>query len=296
MGTYDNCYDIVADIRRGMNEYSVGKMQATDTSGAHLNEELISNANKAQRHLHAILFRRIPHEFLESASVVGVDSVFTLPWDFGIVRRFADENGHKVGRVGVDDRPTATGAGSLREYYRKGNTLILTRSGCTQTYTLWYWRMPRDLTMGMSSAGGALSITLATSAKKLVDYYNGMKIENITDDWVDTISDYTVARVATIGTETGAASKYYGIVSDLPEPFHFLISQLAIMITKGINPVSQEEPGNMEAKLFQIALNDTLLAFAGGDVDVLSEDMWCDFDPGGGGGINIPEQGYTIHG
>jgi len=277
MGTYFNAYDILSDVRRGLNEYSTAKVQGTDTSGAYTNTQLTNMINSAQRFIYSFLLTRIPEIFLTSTTITGVASVYALPWDFGRLLIFKDDNNRKIYPIAVDKLKVSGSTGNKRLYYRKGNDLVLDRDGITDTYTLWYYKKCRELDQGKSSAGAATSLTLATSAKKIADYYNGMDIENVTDDWVDTISDYTAARVCTI-TETGAADKYYGIISELPEPFHFLISQRAIMETKAVFPATQEAPKVAEVNFFMEQLIGTLRAYAGSKLDISMEEIWLDFE------------------
>ena len=278
MSTYENCYEILGDVRRGLNEYTTGFHQGTDTTGPHSNSYLVKKINEAQRFLYAILILRIPGEFLQETTLTGVDSVYTLPWDFGRLLYFKNENGQQVFPINPKKLRLTEETGNDRLYYRKGNTLVLDKAGVTETYTLLYYRKPRDLEQGMASAGGAASITFATSAKKIADYYNGMTIENITKDWVDEIDDYTAARVATI-SETAAASDYYGIVSDLPEPFHFLIAPKAIQLIKTVSPVVQEKPSKQEISDWNNLLVETLKAFVGSD-DRDVEELFVDYDHG----------------
>ncbi|MDP2363733.1 MAG: hypothetical protein Q8M94_08185, partial [Ignavibacteria bacterium] len=130
---------------------------------------------------------------------------------------------------------------------------------------------------GMSSAGAALSLTLATTARKEADYYNDMTIENITDDWTDTISDYATTRVCTI-TQTGAASKYYGIVSELPEAFHHLIGPRAIILMRDII-TSPEKPTVTGLKAFQEMLAEALRSYAGTQhTDITWSSIFEDFE------------------
>lgn len=277
MSTYENCYEILGDVRKGINEYSTALHQGTDTSNAHSNSYLVKKINAAQRYLYALLFQRMPEEFLEEISLTGVDSVYTLPWDFGRLIYFKDENGNQVFPIGVKKLRLTEETGSDRLYYRKGNTLVLDKDGVSKTYTLHYYRKPRDLDQGKAPAGASTSITLASSAKKIADYYNGIIIENITKDWIDTISDYTAARVATIGAETAAGDDYYGLVSDLPEPFHFLIAPKAVHLVKASSPVIQEKPSSQDLKEWNNQLIETLKAFVGSD-DTDIEELFLDCD------------------
>ena len=291
MGTYHNAYQILGDVREGLNEFSTALQQGTDTYGKYSNSYIMLKINRAQRMLYAKLFKRIEEHFLTSVDLVGVDSVYTLPWYFGKIRRFEDENDIKVLPVSIDHRPTVNGRGSDSLYYHKGNTLVLTRSGVTKTYTLWYYKKPRELDQGAATA----TDTLASTAKEIADYYNGMTIEQVetTTDQGE-ITDYTAARVITSGI-TLASTKYYGIVSDLPEMFHQLIAPLGVMLCKAEHPVSPEKPTKSEIGFWNDELEDAIVAFAGNKGDVPPEDIWTDFGGGrGGGGVNIPGQGYLI--
>jgi len=277
MSTYKNAYRLVEDVRRGINEYSTAYMQATDTSCTHSNEIIVDEINKSQRFLYALLITRIPGEFLTSASLTGVASVFTLPWDYGKLVVFKDNYGNKVFPIDIDKLKLSGSTGNKKLYYRKGNTLVLDRDSITDTYTLWYRKKPRDVDMGKSSAGAATSLTLATSAKKIADYYNGMDIEIVTDDAVDTISDYTAARVATI-TGTGAASKYYGIVPDFPDMFVDLIAPRAIIQMKAL-PTTMVNVTKSEKDDFTDMVISALRAFAGSSEDITVEELFLALEP-----------------
>ncbi|MCK4252140.1 hypothetical protein KAX97_11880 [candidate division WOR-3 bacterium] len=290
--TYENCYSLLQDVRRDLDEYSDLLVKGLDSSGRYKNSQIVTKINSAQRYIYNLLFPRIPEEFLESAPITGVDAVYDLPWDFGILKEFRDENGHKVHRIGVQHLKSDATTGSDSLYYKKGNTLVLDKDGVTETYTLWYYKKCRDLDQGKASDGGAASIALATTAKKIADYYNGMILENITQDWVDTIDDYTAARVATI-SETAVASDYYGLVSSLPEPFHALIAPRASLEIRAFSPERQERPTDTEFVMFNGQLLETLRAYAGNAQDITPENIWCNYG-GRGGGVNIPGQGYTI--
>jgi hypothetical protein len=104
-----------------------------------------------------------------------------------------------------------------------------------------------------------------------------MKIENVTDSTVDVISDYAATRVATV-TNTWASSKYYGIVSDLPEIFQPLIAEYAILQLKK-NPKVPLQVSPADAQLFGEMLAQALRTFAGtqnGDVTI--DSIINDFD------------------
>jgi len=289
MGTYHNAYNILSDMREGVNEHTTALVQATDTYGKFTNTYLMQKMNRAVRLIYARLLKVNPDHFQTDAAVTVTSGVITLPWDFGMVRRLEDENDAKVFPVDVDKRPWSGGKGSRKLYRRQGNTLVLTDLSYSGTYHLWYWRKPRELDMGKATAEN----TLAASSKLIADYYNGMMLEDVTGLQVGTISDYTAAHVITADI-TLAKDSYYGIVSDLPEMFHHLIAPLGGMIAKAEHPTSPEKPTKVEVELFRTEFADAVSAFGHiqGDVDV--EDIFCDFGGGRMGGVEIPGQGYTI--
>jgi hypothetical protein len=283
MGTYHNAYDILSDMREGLNEYSTALVNGTDTHGRFSNTYLVNKMNRAQRLLYARLLKRIPGEFLTDSDITITAGVMTLPWDFGMVRRLEDEDDRKVYPVDVDKRPIYTGKGSENLYYRKGNTLILTDLNKSGTYHLWYWRKPRELDTGLASGAN----TLATSAKAIADYYNGMDLENITTGTVAEITDYSAARVVTGPTLT-SGTDYYGIVSDLPEMFHHLIAPLGQIISKAEHPIAPEKPTKSEIELWKAEFEDVVSAFGNVQGDVEPEDVFTDFGGGGYVGVNMP--------
>lgn len=274
-----NAYDILSKVRHGINEHSTAFVQGTDTTGAFSNDYIMEIINGAQRYLWNILFTRFPNVFLKSTTLTGTASVYTLPADFHKLKRFENSDGIKINQINVDEKHVEDAAGSEFLYYRKGNTLVIDKNSMTNAMTLWYYSRCRDLNQGMSSAGGALSLTLATTAKKEADYYNNMVIENITDDWTDTISDYSSARVCTLVAQTGAIDKYYGIVSELPESFHHLISIKAIHLMK--NLITSLKPPNVtELNEFKNMLAMALQSYAGTvHGDVTWSNVLEDFEP-----------------
>lgn len=277
--TYDNCYSIIAEVRRDINEYSESLVQGAD-EGAFSNELITQKINLAQIYLYNLLFKRIPHYFRKSVDLTGVDSVFTLPADFAALEWFKDDKGYQIYPMAIKDISDT----SKQYYYRKGNTLILDKEGVTDDYTLIYRWKPRKIFAGKSTAGAATSITFPKAGSTIVDYYNGMLVENITQDWVDTITAYTVARVATI-IETAAKDDYFGLVSDLPEMFHHLITQRASMLLRASSPLAQNPVTPNETSMFQEDLLETIKAYAGQAEDVDMMEIFTDFDSGGYGGI-----------
>lgn len=295
MGTYQNCFDLIKTVRHALNEFDVNGndtyTKGMDTTGRYRNFYLVQKVNSAQKFIYNYLFKRIPEEFLESVDLVGVDGVYTRPANYGKLVYFKNSDGRQIFPTTVNRLSLTASTGSDRIYYGKGNTWVLDKSGTTKTYTLFYYRKSRDLDFGLSTAGGAKSLTLATSAKKIVDYYNGMLIENVTNDWVDTISGYTTARVATIGTETGAADKYYGIVSDLPEMFHDLIAPKAVLLVKSESVIAEEKPSKADRDEYTELLRETLRAYAGSALDKNPNALIEDFSPQRTGGMRIVSNG-----
>jgi len=291
MGTYHNAYDILYDMREGLNDFSTALVQGTSTYGKFSNTYLTNKMNRAVRLIYARLVRRIPEAFMADSAVSVSSGVITLPWDFGQIRRLEDENDLKVFPVDVDKRPTHGGRGSDRLYRRDGNTLVLTDTSFNGTYHLWYFQKPRELDVGKATG----SDTLAATAKAIADYYNGMTIEDITGSQIATITDYSVARVIT-SSITLANNSYYGIVSDLPEMFHQLIAPLGVIIAKAEHPSTPEKPTKAETELWKSEFDDAVNAFGHMQGDVDMEDIWTDFTPDPFiGGIDIPGQGYTIY-
>jgi hypothetical protein len=277
MPRYDNCYTILEEVRQGLNEYSTEYMQASDTSGAFNNADIVKKINASQKFIWNLLFTRFPDLFFASTSLTGSSGVYTLPADLFMIHMFTNSEGLQLGKIPLRLKRSSNQTGSDFNYYRSGNTIVRDGGG-SSAITLHYFKKMRDMTQGMTSAGGAASATLATTAYGEADYYNSIKIENITDNKTDTITAYTAARVATV-TETWAESKYYGTVSELPEPFHHLISLKALISMKS-SIVSPEKPNKAELISFQENLVETLRAFTGTYAsDVSMDELFYDFRP-----------------
>jgi len=273
MATYLNGYTLLEKVRVRLNESDEAYVQGTDETGKYSNDQVMDGINDAQRFLFAFLLKRIPYHFEVDLAITGVSSVYTLPADFGVLRYFKDSDGYQIHPIATQQRKTDSATGSDQHYYRKGNTLVIDEDGVSEVNTLTYYKKCRELTQGKSAAGGALSVTLASTSKAIVDFYNGLVIENITDSTVDTITDYTAARVATV-SNTWAADKYYGTVSDIPEPFHHLITPRAVHEITGNYPVVQEKPTKTGKDMFMEDLYETLSAYAGPTKDTYDSDLW----------------------
>jgi hypothetical protein len=277
MPTYSgNAYEILSQVRYGINEFTTALVNGTDTSGAFQNQELMRQINNSQYYLWAILFKQFPEYFLTSASITFTASVATLPGDHFKIKELRDSAGHPLTPMSVNRRHIYD-SGDPHYYYRYGNTLRIDEDSITDTGTLWYYSRCRELDTGLTSAGGAASATLATTSKAILSYYNSMKIENVTDSTVDTITAYTAARVCTV-TNTWAASKYYGIVSDLPEIFQPLISEYAVLQLKK-SPKTPLQVTPADVSLLSEMLRSALQSFAGTqDGDQSIDDIINDFE------------------
>lgn len=287
MGTYMNCYDLVGKVRKLLDEHSDQLKKGRDVTGKYSNDQIVDGINAAQRFIYSMLLKRHPSYFFETADLTGVDSVFTLPWDFGQLLYFKDENGRQIFPIQEKNRHIGASAGYDRLYTQRNNTLVLDKSGVTDAYALFYYRKPRDLNYGKAgSNSGALSIELASSAKGLADYYNGMIVEDATQGWVDTITDYTAVRVATI-LQTAAENDYYGIVSDLPEMFHHLIIPRAVMSITGLYPGAKEKPSSSGSTLFNDEFRAAFSAFKDLGLDREPSSIFDDWNPTGGVPVGI---------
>ncbi len=227
-----NCYSILQNIRYAINEHSTALVNGTDTTGAFANSYIIDTINKAQFYIFSILFEQNPDMFLTSANLTFTNSIASVPSDCFKIKDIENADGIPLSKIDMLERHPGVYDGDRYSYYRYGSSIRIDMDNISETGKIWYYKRLREITMGASSAGGALSLTLASTARGITDYYNNMTIENITDNWVDTITDYTSARVCTLAAQTGAASKYYGIVSELPEIFHGPLEERAIIQIK----------------------------------------------------------------
>lgn len=274
---YQNCYALLEEVRTELNEYSVEFCQGTDISGAYDNSDIVRKLNTAQRFIFNLLFVRFPELFLTSSNVTGSSGVYTIPSDLFRLSNIVNSNGDKIYPISVKSKHVSGSAGSANQYYRSGNTIVID-DGSSNTLTFHYYKAPKELNQGQSKGGGATSITLANTAKGTADYYNNVIIENVSDNWYDTITDYTAARVATIATRC-SAGKFYGTVSELPEDFHHLISKRASIMLKN-QVVSPQDIKVPEMGDFKEDLIETLRAFTGSwGSDVSPDEMFYDFRP-----------------
>jgi hypothetical protein len=271
---YQNCYALLEEVRTELNEYTIGMCQGTEI-GVYDNSDIVRKLNIAQRSIFNLLFVRFPDLFLTSTPVTGTAGVYTMPPNMFRLLEIVNSNGNKIYPISIQVKRLGNSSGSDNLYYRSGNTIVRD-SGVSGTLTFHYYKTVKELTQGQSVGGTATSITLGVNAKKVADYYNNVIIENVTDNWVDTITDYTSARVATIATRA-SSGKFYGTVSELPETFHHLISKKAVLILKNFvgSPQRAEIP---EVADFKEDLVETLRSFTGGG-DISIADLFYDFRP-----------------
>lgn len=278
MSTYLNAYEILKQVRMAINEYDDDIAQGIDTGTAIPNEYIMQKINNAQRYVYNRLFRKMPDEFITSATLSFSNSEVALPWDYGAMREIRDEDGHKVHRIKISQSTPSSQTGNDSYYYQKARTLVLDKAGVSKNYTIQYYIKPREMDQGRITATGSLTITLDSNAKKVADYYNGMIIENTHSDYVDTITDYTAARVATV-TESANLDDTYGIVSELPEYFHFLIPLKATLDIKAEHPLVKEKASAADFTLFGDQFTEALTAYGIVSDDITIDEVLCDYIP-----------------
>lgn len=284
MPTYQyNCFELVREVREGLNEFNDALATGDDTSGAYRNDNIIKHINRAILELFALIARRRPHEFTKEVSVTPANSVITPPADFSKLVLLKDPNGDRVYNIEEVERKRVGATGSERLYYQRGRTLTLDQAGISTPYSLVYKTKPRAIHMGKASAGTTSAITLdAKYAPKIADFFIGMVLECISGDWFSSITAYTSARAATI-SGTGAAGDFYALVPELPEWAHPLIAPKAVINLK-TNPISKEQPSKYELTAYQDQL---LILFrehctpTNDDIDY--EEMFTSFEPKAGG-------------
>jgi hypothetical protein len=283
MSTYKNCYALVSEVRQAIGEFSAAKVRGEDTLGGYHNDYIVTKINAAIRELYALIAKRVPDLFIEEVALVGVNSVYTLPWDFGSLIWFKNASGHQVFEIGQAERRLTDQTGSKRLYRRVGQTLVIDQANVTDTYTLTYMRKPRDIHHGLVVDGSAGSLTMDVKAPKVVDFFNGMTVEDETAGWVDVISDYTAAQVATIATETPVKLDAYGLVPEIPEWIHHLIGPRATLMVRQEHPLTKRKPTNQDIADYRDQLRSTLAEFTAPNKDVDYEKMFTAYEPSVGG-------------
>jgi hypothetical protein len=265
---------MLEEVRTELNEYNEKLCQGTEV-GVFDNSDIVRKLNVAQKFIFNMLFARLPDLFLTSKGVTGTAGVYTIPSDIYRLSHIVNSKGDRINPISVKVKHLTDSSGSDYLYYRSGNTIVRDGGG-SDTITFHYYKIARDLTQGQSVGGSSTSIILGRNAKGVADFYNGVTIENISDNWSDTITDYTAARVATIATRS-SAGKFYGTVSELPEAWHSLISKKAVLLMKDSTVSPQRAEAN-EISNFREDLVETLRAFCGtGDIN--PSELFYDFRP-----------------
>jgi hypothetical protein len=271
--SYQNCYSMLEEIRIDLNEADEKICQGLE-KGVFDNSDIERKINISQRYIFNILFSRFPDLFLTSSSVTGTAGIYTLPTMYKL-SHIINSKGDKINAISVQIKKKTDTSGSDYLYWRSANTIVRDGGG-SDAMTFYYYKLPPDMTQGQSTGGSATSVTLGTNAKKIADYYNNVIIENVTDNWSDTITDYSALRVATIATRC-SAGKYYGTVSTLPEAFHSLVSKRAVLILKNTT-VSPQRADMGEIAQFNEDLRETIRGFAGTN-DTNVADLFYEFRP-----------------
>lgn len=279
--TYSNCFAILETVRYGIFEFSDSLVRG-QIKGSHYNEWLVRQINDAQAYVYSMIRKRLPGFFVSKATITGVNSVFALPADYGSLIVFKNDQGQQVFPVDYDrlKRPTQTGNKLL--YYKKGTDLIVDKDGITQTYTLWYFKRPRELTMGKIDTAGTGTCTLDKNAKRIADYYNNARIECIDGDWDDVISDYTAARVVTLTDNTQAVTKghYYGTVPEIPDFSRHLIAPRTVLHVRSNSPICKAgPPSRADLNLYNEQIVAMLRDYQDTEPDVDWEQILGDFAP-----------------
>lgn len=290
MDTYLSAYHILRDVRESLGEYSDDLMHGYDKSGAYSNTWLTRRINEAQWLLYAFLLKTVPDEFYAETEITASASELALPWDFGRIIQLRDSNGSIVRPRLPKERPADAASGSKLRYYRKGRSLYLTQSNVSDTYTLYYRRAPREIHAGRAGASSTTNLIELDKdfAPTLADYYNDMTVENRTQDWTAEVAAYTVDRNAVV-SGTAAKNDIYGIVSELPDPFHYLIAPRALIEArlKYPNPKSPVKPGEINAWQQQVV--ETLSSFNLAEDKMDPVSLWSDIGAGSAGlSVNIP--------
>lgn len=284
MPTYQNAYELVSQVRVALNEGGPAYVQGQDTSGAFQNAFILKAINDAILEIYSLLVQRIPEEFLVVESVSPTNGEIALPANFGRLLEIRGPDGVRGAGIGVQERARRPEWGSKLRYYSKGSRVVIDSNHPDSLYTLAYLRRPREVHHGVidgATAGPPPTITLDEAAKKVASYYDGMLIEIVSEDAVETIQSYTAARVATVSASHPVGS-WYGIVPDLPEWAHSLIAPRAVIRCK-THPASPEKPSPAEIRDYQEMLRLTVGTFAVAKTPTNWETIFVSHDDGSWG-------------
>lgn len=220
-------------------------------SAAHWSDrELLKNLNMAQSRIAQHISQEAGHWLTVSTPVTPSDSVITWPSDCSKPIYLEEvASGNPVSfSTNVEDRRVSRVEGPTfsigsPEAYLEKDKIVVNAASYTTACRLWYQIRVPDVHVGTASAGGAASITLSAhdgagvaaggfGAQPVIDYYNNAGITVVSGTGAgapDTITDYTVARVATV-TGTYDATSVYGTISRLPAEAHNLMVLEAVMM------------------------------------------------------------------
>lgn len=222
--------------------YSVRDFVGEQTAAHWSDRFLLTCLNAAQARL-ALKVAKAPGGWLiTSGSVTPSSSVITLPTDCAKpVYLEETATGSPISwEVTVSERRVGRQLTSqlevtMTEAYHQMGQIVVNKDDYSTACTLWYQIRVPDLHVGTASAGGTASITMSAydgagastgfGARVIADYYNLSQICAISGTGspaIDTITDYSAARVATV-SGTYAASTVYGTISRLPEQCHQLM-------------------------------------------------------------------------
>ncbi|MEJ5360139.1 MAG: hypothetical protein WHT06_15875 [Desulfobacterales bacterium] len=281
MPTYQNAYELVSQVRVALNEGGPAYVQGQDTSGAFQNAFILKAINDAILEIYSLLAQRIPEEFLVVETVATAGGEIALPVNFGRLLEIRNPDGTRGAGIGVPERARRPEWGSKLRYYFKGNRIVIDSNQPDSLYTLAYLRRPREIHHGVidgASITSPYTITLDEAAKKVASYYDGMLIEIVSEDAVETIQSYTAARVATVASAHSVGS-WYGLVPDIPEWAHNLIAPRAVIRCK-THPASPEKPSPAEIRDYQEMLRQTISTFAAPKTPTNWETIFVSHDDG----------------
>lgn len=259
MSNHKNCFELVKEVRHGLNEYDDALASGDDVIGAYKNPFLITQINAAMRELYAMIAKRRPDEFLTESPLTAVGSVITLPSDFSKLVLLRDSSGNKINSIEEVQRRRASDQGSTYVYFKRGNTLTIDRQSDSGVYSLVYKKKPRDIHQGkfavtpavLSPPAAAIYHLDSKEAKSVLNFYNGMTLENITGDWDAPVVTYSAGRVVTFATGFEPDDgDLYAMVPEIPEWSHHLIAPRAVILSKS-TPITKEKPSRAELDAFK---------------------------------------------
>jgi hypothetical protein len=277
--------DIVSRIREGLNDYSSAKVLGTDTTGPYSNATIFYNLGGATREIANIISRRNPGIFTVETSIPAVNSVIALPPDFGKIQLLRDQYGLKVSPIAQDQRHYTQWEGSQLHYYRKADNLVIDKDGCTDTFSLVYTRIPREIHHGLLLVDYPQIPPIPLNATYLQkppastvdEYYTGMEFKDLTQDFNGIVLDYrgVDGKITFMGmTEQLVAGDQYAFYPDMPGWTHDIVVQRATLMLKQL-PFSQFKPTKEDFDSYAIHLRTIINEYvSAGDDDLEWFKQW----------------------